>query len=186
MKKNLFAKPAAVSEMAQSRLRLQRLTRSAILVSIALVLSLVERWIPLHLIVPVPGLKLGLANVVTLFALLRLGVADAFLILLTRSLIMGGILGPMTLMLSLSGGFLAFLIMWLLSRWEGKVFSVIGLSLAGAAAHNFGQVAMAGLILSEPLLLLTYLPPLLFTSLGTGTLTGIAAMPVIERFRRLD
>ncbi len=170
----------------QSRQALRRMTRNAILLSVALVLSLVERWIPLHLLIPVPGLKLGLANTVTLFTLQRLRPVDALMIIILRSLIMGGIMGPMTLMLSLSGGLLAFFVMWPLSRWEGRALSVIGLSVAGAAAHNIGQVAMAGLILQEPLLLLTYLPPLLLTSLGTGTLTGFAARPVINRFRRLD
>lgn len=169
-----------------TRHALRRMTRNAILLSVALVLSLVERWIPLHLLIPVPGLKLGLANIVTLFALLRLKPVDALMIIVLRSLIMGGIMGPMTLLLSLSGGLLAFFVMWPLIRWEGRAISVIGLSVAGAAAHNIGQVAMAGLILQEPLLLLTYLPPLLLTSLGTGTLTGFAARPVINRFRRLD
>ena len=160
------------------------MTIDAILTSLALVLSIVERWIPLDLIIPVPGIKLGLANIVTLFALLRLGPVDASIILIIRSLIMGSIGGPMTLLFSLGGGFLAMLTMWLLARGHGRVFSTIGISLAGAAAHNIGQVFVAGLVLSEPLLLLTYLPPLLLTSLATGTLTGIAAYPVVQRFHR--
>ncbi|MDW7656631.1 MAG: Gx transporter family protein [Bacillota bacterium] len=163
-------------------IKLQRLTLDALLISLALVLSLVERWIPLELVIPIPGIKLGLANIVTLFAILRLRPADAVLIVVVRSLIMGAISGPTTLMFSLSGGLLAFGIMWLFSRWHDRVFSVIGISLAGAAAHNIGQVAIAGLILSEPLLLMTYLPPLLLTGLVTGTLTGVAAFPVVRRF----
>ena len=163
--------------------KLQRLTLDALLISLALVLSLVERWIPLELLVPVPGIKLGLANVVTLFAILRLKPGDAVLIVVVRSLILGAISGPTTLLFSLSGGLMAFGLMWLLSRWHDRVCSVIGISLAGAAAHNIGQVAVAGLVLSEPLLLMTYLPPLLLTGLVTGTLTGVAAYPVIRRFR---
>ena len=167
------------------RERLQRLTIDAVLTSLALVLSIVERWIPLDLIIPVPGIKLGLANIVTLFALLRLGPVDALVILLIRSLIMGTISGPMTLLFSLGGGLLAMLTMWLLTHGYGRIFSTIGISLAGAAAHNIGQVFVAGLVLSEPLLLLTYLPPLLLTSLATGTLTGVAAYPVVLRFRSI-
>jgi len=162
--------------------KLRRLTLDALLISLALVLSLVERWIPLELLIPVPGIKLGLANIVTLFAILRLKPADAVLIVVVRSLILGAIIGPTTLLFSLSGGLMAFSLMWLLSRWHDRVFSVIGISLAGAAAHNIGQVAVAGLVLSEPLLLMTYLPPLLLTGLVTGTLTGVAAYPVIRRF----
>lgn len=165
------------------KLRLRRLTLNAVLIALALGLSIVERWIPLDLIVPVPGIKLGLANIVTLFALLRLRPLDAFVILLIRCLVMGAITGPTTLLFSLCGGLLALLLMWLLCRWEGRFFSVIGISLAGAAAHNIGQVAVAGVLLSEPLLLLTYLPPLLLTSLATGLLTGVAALPVIRVFK---
>ncbi|NLM77852.1 MAG: Gx transporter family protein [Ruminococcaceae bacterium] len=160
----------------------RRLTLDALLISLALVLSLVERWIPLELIIPVPGIKLGLANIVTLFAVLRLRPGEAVLIVVTRSLILGVISGPTTLMFSLSGGLLAFFFMWLLSHWHERSMTTIGISVCGAAAHNIGQVAMAGLVLEEPLLLMTYLPPLLLTGLATGTLTGLSAYPVIKRF----
>lgn len=165
---------------------LRRMTLNAILIAIALALSLVERWIPLEVIVPVPGLKLGLANIVTLFALLRLSPLDALIILAVRSTVMGTIGGPMTFLFSFIGGVLALTVMWLISNWEGKIFSVIGISLAGAAAHNLGQVTVASLVLQEPLLIMTYLPPLLLTGLATGTLTGLAALPVIERLRHVS
>ena len=71
-----MAKDLAFKKM-NPREKLQRLTIDAVLVSLALVLSIVERWIPLDLVIPVPGIKLGLANIVTLFALLRLGPVDA-------------------------------------------------------------------------------------------------------------
>ena len=165
------------------RQRLRRLTFDAMLISLALVLAIVERWIPLELIVPVPGLKLGLANIVTLFALMRLKPLDALIILLVRCLIMVSITGLTSLLFSLSGGLLALLVMWLMVRYEDRVFSVIGISMAGAAAHNIGQVIVAGLIMSEPLLIMTYLPALLLTGLATGVLTGVATLPVIRRFR---
>jgi heptaprenyl diphosphate synthase len=168
----------------RSRLQIRRLTQGAVLIALALVLSIIERWIPLDLIVPIPGIKLGLANIVTLFALLRLSPLDAAIILVVRSLIMGLITGPSTLMFSLAGGTLALLVMWFLSRWEGKAFSMIGISLAGAAAHNIGQISVAVLLLSEPLLLMMYLPPLLLASMVTGTLTGIAAFPIAARFAK--
>ena len=166
--------------MKKGQVKLHRLTLDALLIALALVLSIVERWIPLELLVPVPGIKLGLANIVTLFAILRLAPADASLIVIVRSLIMGLISGPMSLLFSLTGGLLAFLLMWLLSGWHGQAFTVIGISLAGAAAHNIGQVTVAGLVLAQPLLLVTYLPPLLLTGLVSGTLTGLAAWPVIR------
>jgi heptaprenyl diphosphate synthase len=164
----------------RSRFDLRTLVVDAILLSLALVLSIAERWVPLELIVPVPGIKLGLANIVTLFALLCLRPWDALAILVVRCLVMGAIAGPMTLLFSLSGGLLAFLVMWLQKPLLNKVFSVIGISLAGAAAHNAGQVLVAGLVLSEPLLIVAYLPLLLLAGLLTGTLTGVAAAPVVR------
>ena len=167
------------------RRRLRRLTLDAMLVALALVLALVERWIPLELLVPVPGIKLGLANIVTLVALMRLRVLDAVAILLVRVAIMSAITGVTTMFFSLGGGVLALLLMWLLSFLEGRRLSVIGMSMAGAAAHNLGQVGVASLVLGEPLLLVTYLPPLLITGLLTGVLTGAAAGPVIRNLARL-
>jgi heptaprenyl diphosphate synthase len=150
------------------RERVRRLTTDAIFLSLALVLAVVERWIPLELLVPVPGLKLGLANIVSLFALVRMRPIDALVILILRCLIIGTFTGPTALLFSLAGGLLA-----------------LGISLAGAAAHNLGQISVAVLILGEPRLLFTYLPPLLLTSLATGTLTGIAAIPLIQRFKHM-
>lgn len=177
--------PAKPQDLHRQRQRLRRVTADAMLVSLALVLAIAERWIPLELLIPVPGLKLGLANIVTLVALLRMRPADAAAILMIRILIMGTITGLTAMLFSLGGGVLALLTMWLLSRWEDRVFSVIGISLAGAAAHNIGQVCVAGLVMGEPLLILTYMPALLLTGLGTGLLTGVATVPVIRSFSRL-
>jgi heptaprenyl diphosphate synthase len=180
------ARRPAVTSHDRNRRQIRRLTQGAVLTALALVLSIVERWIPLDLIVPIPGIKLGLANIVTLFALLRLSPLDAAIILLIRSLVMGLITGPTTLMFSLAGGTLALLVMWLLSRFEGRAFSLVGISVAGAAAHNIGQISVGVLLLSEPLLYLMYLPPLLLAGLVTGTLTGITAFPIAARFSRRE
>ncbi len=167
----------------ENRQRIQRLVLDAILISLALVLALAERWIPLQLIVPVPGIKLGLANIVTLFALMRLRPVDALVILVVRSSVVGAISGITTFLFSLVGGLLALAGMWLLSRAASRFVSVIGISLAGAALHNIGQVLVASLLLSEPLLIATYLPLLLLTGLATGLLTGVAALPVIRQIK---
>lgn len=161
----------------------RRWTLDAMLVTLSLVLSLIESWIPLRLILPVPGIKLGLANIVTLVALYRLSFLDALIILCLRLAIMTGITGITAFFFSLAGGLLALVTMWFLARVQGKWLSLIGVSMGGATAHNMGQVAMASLLLGEPLFLTTYLPPLLLAGLVTGFLTGLAAGPVI---RNLD
>lgn len=156
----------------------RRLTRGAMLVSLALVLSLLERLIPLELFIPIPGVKLGLANIVTLFALASLGMRDATVILVLRVGILGLINGPVPFILSAAGGLLSLVVMWILMRGNGRVFTLIGVGMGGAVAHNTGQVLAASLLLGNPALLVTYLPALLLTGLLTGVLTGSAAIPV--------
>lgn len=156
----------------------RRLTRGAMLVSLALVLSLLERLIPLELFIPIPGVKLGLANIVTLFALASLGMRDATVILVLRVGILGLINGPVPFILSAAGGLLSLMVMWILMRGNGRVFTLIGVGMGGAVAHNTGQVLAASLLLGNPALLVTYLPALLLTGLLTGVLTGSAAIPV--------
>ena len=137
----------------------------AVLSALALGLSTLEGLFPLSLIVPLPGVKLGLANIVTVFALYRLGAPEALAILLTRCLLGGLFAGNVSAMLfSLLGGVTAMLVMILLKRC--RALSVYGVSLGGAAAHNLGQMAAACITLGSTMVL-GYLPSLL-----TGTLTG--------------
>ena len=137
---------------------LRRLTRCAVLTALALALSVAEGLVPLTILFPLPGLRLGLANLVTVYALL------------------GGNL--MALAFSLTGGLLALGVMALLLRCS--FLSLFGVSIAGAAAHNTGQIlaAMAVLGSRAPLV---YLPPLLLCSLVTGAVTGGASMLLVHR-----
>ena len=139
------------------KLTTRQLTLCAVLTAMALALSYLENFFPLSLAIPIPGIKLGLANIVTLFALYALGPGQALLILLARSLL---------------GGVTAMGVMIALSRL--KRLSVYGVSVGGAAAHNCGQVAAAVLTLGNTAPLY-YLPVLLGVSLFTGALTGLIA-----------
>ena len=92
---------------------------------------------------PVPGVKLGLANVVTLFALTRLSARDAFAIVATRVAISSLLMGSVSAFLfSLFGGLLSLIVMRILLKAEGKFCSLFGVSV-GSAAHNIGQMAAA-------------------------------------------
>ena len=96
----------------------KRLTLCGMLAAVAVVLSLVERMFPLDAIVPVPGVKLGLANVVTLFALTRLSARDAFAIVVTRVAISSLLMGSVSAFLfSLFGGLLSLVVMGILKNW---------------------------------------------------------------------
>lgn len=148
----------------------KQISLCAIFVALALALSYTERLIPLQLLVPLPGIKLGLANVVTLVALYLLKKRYAFGILLCRCILGavfgGGITG---LLFSFCGGFLAF---WCMAAAKkAPLFSVFGVSVLGAAAHNMGQI-LAAMVLMRSLYIGAYLTWLLPVSVVTGLMTG--------------
>lgn len=155
------------------KLTTRQLTLCAVLSALALALSYVENFLPLSLAVPLPGVKLGLANIVTVYALYKLGTKQALLILLARCFLGALFAGNLNAFLfSILGGLSALGTMALLSRI--RHLSIYGVSIAGAAAHNCGQIAAAMLTLgnSAPLY---YLPILLGVSLLTGAVTGFAS-----------
>ncbi len=158
---------------------IRRLTRCAVLTALALALSVAEGLVPLTILFPLPGLRLGLANLVTVYALCRLSGREALLILVSRCLL-GALLGGnlMSLAFSLTGGLLALGTMFLLLHMRG--LSLFGVSVAGAAAHNTGQILAAMAVLG-PRAPLVYLPPLLLCSLITGTVTGGACILLVHR-----
>ena len=164
---------------------MKKIAQGGLLVAVALVLSLVEKMFPLQAVVPIPGIKLGLANVVTLFALTLLGTRAALAILLCRvtlaSIFMGSITG---FLFSLFGGLLALLVMRLLLLREGRWFSLVGVSIGGAAAHNIGQIGAAILTLGT-LNVAAYLPLLLVSSIPMGWVTGLTTSAVLNHWKKI-
>ena len=164
------------------KLTTKQLALCAVLAALSLALSYVEGMFPLP--VPLPGFKLGLANIVTVFALYALGAGPALAILLTRVLLGAMFAGNASaLIFSLFGGLAALGVMALLSRFER--LSVYGVSVGGAAAHNGGQTLAAILTLGSPAPL-AYLPVLLLVSLLTGALTGFIASLLLRALRGAD
>lgn len=150
--------------------KVKQMTLCAILISMALVLSYIEHFIPLQMVIPLPGIKLGLANIVTLMALFFLGKKSAFTILILRcilgSIFGGGISG---LAFSMTGGLLALTMMCIFKRC--RFVSIYGVSILGAAAHNIGQI-MVAVFLMDSVYVIGYLPYLLIVSVFTGMATG--------------
>lgn len=150
--------------------RVNQITLCAILVSMALVLSYIEHFIPLQMVIPLPGVKLGLANIVTLMALFFLGTKSAFTILILRcilgSVFGGGVSG---LAFSLVGGIFAMTVMCIFKNCSR--ISVYGVSVLGAAAHNIGQILVAVFLMGS-VYVIGYLPYLLVVSVFTGLATG--------------
>ena len=159
----------------------KRLTLCAVLVALALALSYTERFIPLQMVVPLPGVKLGLANIVTLIALYLLGPKAAFAILIPRcifgAVFGGGITG---LAFSMIGGLLAMATMSLTRRIP--FLSIYGVSILGAAAHNVGQI-LAAMVLMNSVYIGAYLPYLLIVALFTGFATGAAGAGVLRSLK---
>lgn len=150
-----------------------KLALCAVLTALALALSYTESMFPMALLIPLPGVKLGLANIVTVFALYYLGVYPAVIILFARCLLGAIFAGNASaLIFSLMGGALALLVMILLHF--SRRLSIYGVSIGGAAAHNIGQVGAAMLTLGSAAPI-AYLPVLLLVSLFTGALTGFIA-----------
>ncbi|HIY15949.1 MAG TPA: Gx transporter family protein [Candidatus Intestinimonas stercorigallinarum] len=158
---------------------IHRLTRCAVLTALALAISVCEGLVPLSILIPLPGLRLGLANLVTVYALCRLSGREALGILVSRCLLGAIVGGNLTaLAFSLTGGVLAFLTMWLLLHVPG--LSLFGVCIAGAAAHNTGQILAAMAVLASPAIAV-YLAPLLLASLLTGAVTGAASILLVRR-----
>ena len=146
------------------------------LVALALALSYFERFIPIEAILPLPGVKLGLANIVTLVALCFYDIKTALVIVLARCALGGLISGSLTaLIMSTCGGLLSCLSMGCAKRF----FSVYGTSVIGAAAFNIAQVCVAAVMLKSAYAFY-YLSFLLLTALFSVMLTALAASGAIR------
>lgn len=160
----------------------RRLALCALLTAIALTIFVVEAQFPLP--VPVPGLKLGLSNIVTLFALFVFGWKEALAILLVRVFLGNLITGQMmSLLYSLAGGLLSFVCILLVRRIlkEDQLWAA---GVIGGIAHNIGQMAVAVFVTQTPALL-AYLPVLILCGIATGVLTGLTAQFLNQKLRRL-
>lgn len=164
---------------------IRNLTTTAILVALASVLHALEALIPLPYVVP--GAKLGLANIVALYAVMTMGLGQALSVSLLRTLL-GGLLTGTFLnfghYLSTAGAVASTLVMYALSRVSKPRISVIGVSVAGSFTHNLAQLALAALLLQQAGVLF-YLPYLLFFAVPTGIFVGLLAARVIAAYPQL-
>ncbi|MBE5877423.1 MAG: Gx transporter family protein [Lachnospiraceae bacterium] len=155
----------------------KKIAYSAMLVALAMIFSYVEILIPISF--GVPGIKLGLANLVVVVGLWLMPAPQVFLILVTRIILVAFMFGSMSsLLYSLAGGILSFGVMLLLKKCKG--FSVIGISMAGGVSHNIGQLVIAALVV-ENLSVFYYFPVLMIAGLVTGMLIGVVGQRVQKR-----
>ena len=159
----------------------RKLTQMALLTAVALILFTVEAQIPS--LVPIPGVKLGLANIITVYAMFALGPLPALAILLCRVFLGSVFSGQMmTLLYSLGGGLLCYCAMLLL-RWFVSDKQLWACSAVGAIFHNIGQILVAIAVTRTPAVA-AYLPVLIVSGILTGLFTGLCAQLVLARLRK--
>lgn len=147
------------------------LSLCAVLAALALIFSYVETLIPFNF--GIPGIKIGLANLIIIIALYDMDVKYAAVINIIRIFLAGFMFsGAGSIFFSFTGGMLSLFVMWALKK-TGK-FSMIGVSMAGGAAHNFGQLIVAAITVSNIQMFL-YFPVLLIAGMITGICIGIVA-----------
>ena len=163
-------------------MRTRRLTTLALFATLALAIYSLESLLPP--IVPIPGIKLGLANIVTLLVLHLYCARDAALVLLVRILLSALLFGQaLSLLYSICGGLLCFIAMTLSSRLLHRHFPELT-SILGGIFHNAGQLLIALVITGVPAVL-ACMPYLLISGIVTGLFTGLCARFALRYLRRL-
>ena len=148
--------------------------------ALAILMGYVEMIIPVP--IPIPGVKLGLANVIIIIMMYFMDTKSAFFISVVRVLLSGLLFAGLAgLLYSLSGALCSFLAMALLKKTER--FSIIGVSLSGGVFHNVGQIVVAALMV-ENVKMAYYLPFLLVSGVVTGILIGIVAKTALGYLKR--
>ena len=158
----------------------RRVTLLALLTAIALTIFLVEAQLPVF---PIPGMKLGLANIVTVYAMFALGPGDSLLVLCARVFLGAVFSGQMsTLLFSAGGGLLAWLVLVLLRRMSGPGQIWLA-SCTAAVFHNLGQLLVAAGVLRS-WAVMAWLPYLVLCGAAAGLFTGLCAQFLIARLSR--
>lgn len=163
--------------------RIRRICLDALLVAVAMMLSYLEVLLPLDAIIPLPGFRLGLANVVVLLTFCLISPKDAAVISALRILLMGLLFGSVTsLYFSAMGGLLSFLVLLAVSKL-GQRISFVGVSVLCAAAHNCGQMA-AAVTLFGTSLIFSYLPFLLLAAVIFGAIVGVLLNLLVPKLQK--
>lgn len=155
----------------------KKITIVALMAALALIFSYIEVLIPFN--VGIPGIKLGIANLVIIVSLYYLGTGYAFIVNVVRILIAGllfnGLFGAVY---SLAGALVSFAVMILLKRI--KFFSVTGISMAGGVAHNLGQILVAAFLVSN-IKVFVYFPVLIISGVISGAVIGVLAYLILRK-----
>lgn len=158
----------------------KKIASYGLLIALAFIFSYIESLVPIPF--PVPGIKLGLANLVVIIAIYGIGVKEAFVLSMVRIILVGVTFrDPSTLIFSFAGGVLSWISMVLFLKL--KLFSMIGVSIIGGITHNVGQIIVAMIYVNNTSLIY-YLPFLTLSGVVSGTLIGILGALIIKRLNK--
>lgn len=147
--------------------------------ALAIIFGYIEMLVPFH--IGVPGVKLGIANIITVVLLYKTGIKEAGFVTIVRVCVSGFLFSnAFSILYSLAGCLLSLSIMGYLKKKD--YFSIVGISMTGAIAHNLGQIAMASVIM-ETVSIWYYLPVLLISGVITGWAIGIISNEILERIK---
>lgn len=155
----------------------------SLLTAQAVVLAVVENRLPIS--VSVLGIKIGLANIITLVSLVFFSFYDTILIVMIRCIIISLLIsGQELFMFSFFGGVLSAIIMWFMLRFTGRLFSFVGISIAGSISHIIGQLLIASFIISD-ISVISHLPVLMVSGILYGCCTGICSTFMVKVLKKL-
>lgn len=156
----------------------RKLVFMALLLSISLALHYIEGFIPVP--VPAPGVKLGLANIITMVTIVLFGLRENLALVILRSFlgaVFGGVIS--SFFFSVTGGVLSAITMYFMYHHYKDYFSLMGISIVGAIFHNIGQLFVASALVSN-FGIFTYLPILMLSGIITGYFVGLTAKYMIK------
>lgn len=160
---------------------LKKIIFLSLLVSIGIVLGIVELIMPIPFMAP--GAKLGLSNIVILITLVLFNFKNAAIVAVLKSIILSMIVGNVSsLFYSLTGSLFSLTVMYFIYKFFSKYFSLIGVSIFGAMAHNVGQILVASIVMNS-FKIFYYLPVMMLTSLFTGYFVGLSSIFVVKNLK---
>lgn len=158
-----------------------RVVHFGVFTALALIFSYVESLIPINF--GIPGVKLGLANLILIIAMYKMSIREVYLLAVSRIVLAGFLFANLfSIIYSLAGGLLSLTVMYFLKKSER--FSLMGISMAGGVSHNIGQLMMAMFVL-ESFNIAYYFPVLLISGLLTGLVIGIIAGEMLKRLKNI-
>lgn len=159
----------------------RKITMCGLMTALAMIFSYIESLVPIP--VPVPGIKLGIANMAVIVVLFTIGISEAVAVDILRVALTAALFGNFnSFMFSMSGAVLSILVMVLLKKTDR--FSEVGISVAGGVMHNVGQI-IAAVFMMQTSAIAYYLPVLMASGIVTGVIIGIVASLLIKRVKRL-